>query len=308
MTNGGLQLNEDSPNVENDGRGWSIAAASAVGTSHVKDGKGCDDSYCFANDGPTLVAAVGDGAGSRSGTSALGSHVACKAAVEAALRDPRLSQLESLDEVAVADTILAVYTAALQAVESTAASASLPIGDLATTLTIAVMYGDVGVFAQLGDGIVVVRDAQGVRSLIAEEKSEYANETTFLTSSAALERNLRVARCFSANAFALSTDGLRYKALELPGGTPYVPLFEGLWAHLEKQPITEHELAGSLAAIEDDQTGDDKTLVIAMYRSSTSQEAHATLPTSARLDPLAVREASWLDMLAPAVANGPIKS
>ena len=63
------------------GQTWRIAAASAVGTSHIKSGMPCQDSFlCSVVDSATeasvLIAIVADGAGSAA-RSDVGAHLSC---------------------------------------------------------------------------------------------------------------------------------------------------------------------------------------------------------------------------------------
>lgn len=240
---------------------WSVAAASVAGNSHTAVGRGSDDAYSYAlvDGGTGLVAAVADGAGSKTGTSAWGSFTACQVVAERAAE-----LVASLRTKTEAETALReLFGAVLAAIEEQAQRMNLVPSDLSTTLAVAVLDPSAGVFAQVGDGIVVC-DLAGEPSVrIAEDKGEYANETAFVTSSDALERHLRIDyRDGGTDRFALSTDGLRYKLLNIhDGGTAFVPFFTSLWDKLGTAEIPEGSLAAFLAKL-DDQTGDDKTLIV----------------------------------------------
>lgn len=240
---------------------WSVAAASVAGNSHTAIGRGSDDAYSYAlvDGGTGLVAAVADGAGSKTGTSAWGSFTACQVVAERAAE-----LVASLRTKIEAETALReLFGAVLAAIEEQAQGMNLVPSDLSTTLAVAVLDPSAGAFAQVGDGIVVC-DLAGEPSVrIAEDKGEYANETAFVTSSDALERHLRIDyRDGGTDRFALSTDGLRYKLLNIhDGGTAFVPFFASLWDKLGTAEIPEDSLAAFLAKL-DDQTGDDKTLIV----------------------------------------------
>lgn len=242
-------------------RTWRVSAASVAGTSHVDSGRGCDDAFAFAiaPDGRGVVIAVADGAGSRSGTSALGSFAACREIV--ANVDALLAAATS--EAAAEPVLRQCFASALAAVQSYAVENGLQARDLATTLAVAVLTPTSTAVAQVGDGIVVCEVGAQAESLVPEEKGEYANETVFLTSHGALDEHLRVRFLDEPVArVALSTDGLRYKILRLQhGGVPFAPFFAAIWRATAQGALLPDALAGWLRGL-DDQTGDDKTLVV----------------------------------------------
>ena len=65
---------------------WVACGASVTGTDHQRRGLGCDDAYSFGVVGDFVVAAVADGAGSVTGTSAWGAHAACRSVLDDALQ------------------------------------------------------------------------------------------------------------------------------------------------------------------------------------------------------------------------------
>lgn len=239
---------------------WRVTAASVPGTSHIDSGRGCDDAFAYvvAPDGRGVVIAVADGAGSRSGTSALGSFAACRAVVAEA----SALLVAAGSEASAEPALRRCFATARAAVESYAGQHGLQVRDLATTLAVAVLTPGGAVVAQVGDGIVVCEVDAQAESLVPEEKGEYANETVFLTASDALEEHLRVRFLETSIArFALSTDGLRYKILRLQdGGVPFDPFFDAIWQAVAGGSLPPAALSEWLASL-DDQTGDDKTLV-----------------------------------------------
>lgn len=60
-------------------REWAVCGASVAGSEHLRRSLGCDDAFSYGHVGDFIVAAVADGAGSVSGTSAWGSYIACQA-------------------------------------------------------------------------------------------------------------------------------------------------------------------------------------------------------------------------------------
>jgi hypothetical protein len=251
------------------------------GNSHIDSGRGSDDAYAYAlaPDGRGVVIAVADGAGSRSGTSALGAFAACRAV----LADASALLTAAYSEVSAESALRQSFAAARAAVESYADEHGLQARDLATTLAVAVLTPNAAVVAQVGDGVIVCEIDGQMASLVPEEKGEYANETVFLTAKNALQEHLRI-RFFDKPIarVALSTDGLRYKILRLQdGGVPFEPFFAAVWQAVADASLHPSALADWLRAL-DDQTGDDKTLVVgalveAPFRNSTLPATMASL-------------------------------
>lgn len=241
---------------------WSVVGSSVAGTTHIAKQIGCDDAFAYALvDDDVVVAAVADGAGSYSGTSALGAFVACQTIAAAATEEGFGRRFKVSDSARLVALVRELFTDAFTAIEKAAASQKLNIKALSTTLSIAIVSPSLSAFAQLGDGVVVVSDTESMSCLIPEPKGEYANETNFLTSKKAIAENLRIQLVSGVTAFALSTDGLRYKILELSSGEPYMPFFDAIWSQLESRTVPGSSLSRFLSGLLDDQTGDDKTLV-----------------------------------------------
>jgi len=68
-----------------------------------------------------------------------------------------------------------------------------------------------------------------------------------------------------ATAFALSTDGMAYKITDIVTGKPFEPFFKGVWERV-RSGAAASDFAALLRGIEDYQTGDDKTMVLATSR------------------------------------------
>jgi Protein phosphatase 2C len=234
---------------------WRVIGGSVAGTLHVDRGLGCDDAHGWrVLDGAVLLA-VADGAGSRTGTSAIGAHVAVTAV---------LDHLERHPDATMPD----VFSAARAALDDEATALGLGVDRLATTLAVAVLTPERTVVGQVGDGVLVVdgadNDGAGAIAAIAiADRFEYANEVVFLTADQALD-HLKVFAGGPSRGIALSTDGLRYKILDdLHDGLPFVPFFEESWRYARGANASSEAIVRFLDDIED-QTGDDKTLVLAV--------------------------------------------
>jgi len=264
---GGRRLTASPPVAAPSRHGWSVVGASVAGTAHVAKGIGSDDAFFYTFVAPDIiVAAVADGAGSRSGTSAFGSFAACEAIRDAAADPALVERVRGADADELSAIAVALFRAALAAIEAAAAGRELTPSALATTLTVGVVTPELSVFGQVGDGIVVIECDGVTRQIIPEIKGEYANETQFLTAGA-LRKELRIEVRQGVGAFALSTDGLRYKILRLSAKAPFEPFFDSLWGQLSSKVVSGSGLAAMLDGIVDDQTGDDKTLIIGSLAS-----------------------------------------
>lgn len=242
---------------------WRTLAASVTGNDHIKVGQGCDDAHALEVFGDGLViAAVADGAGSYSGTSAWGSFTACREAVRslAAQFDAESCRATPVEELV--DALRKAVRQATAAVTNCAEEMQLPPVYLSTTLTLLIHSGDRAACAQVGDGIIVLGTEEGPEWVLAEEKDGYANVTTFLRDDLEPD-DVQVIVRSGVDAWALSTDGLRYKVCDLAQRTPYAPFFEKLWHDLGTRDVADRQFADLLEKIPDDQTGDDKTMVVA---------------------------------------------
>lgn len=232
---------------------------------HVRKGLGCDDAFGYAVTGDFIVAAVADGAGSVSGTSAWGSYAAC----QSILRDASDPGFIKDFRTGTADRGQALmrwlFDGAVERVSAQAQVLGLDISLLSTTLAVVVADHNLAVFGQIGDGIMASESAGRVTTLLIEPKDEYANTTWFLQSERAFDESFRTTTQTGVTAFALSTDGMSYKITNISTGEAYEPFFRGSWEHV-RNGASAANFEALLGGIEDDQTGDDKTMVLAAVR------------------------------------------
>jgi hypothetical protein len=244
---------------------WAVCGASVTGSEHQRRGLGCDDAYCYGVAEDFVVAAVADGAGSVSGTSAWGSHVACQSVLVNAMRARFVSEFQSSSPDEASALLRTLFDRATDHVTAQAQAFGLPVARLSTTLCIALADRDRVVFGQIGDGIIAVESHGRIETLLTEAKDEYANATWFLQSDNAFEESYRTATRHEVSSFALSTDGMSYKISNVATGEPYEPFFRGSWQHV-RDGVNSANFTSLLRSIEDDQTGDDKTMVLATLR------------------------------------------
>ncbi len=240
---------------------WRVCAASVVGREHRRRGLSCDDAFSFGVVEDFVVAAVADGAGSVTGTSAWGAHIACQVVLDVASQPEFIDTYRKGGPQEVKGLMSGLFESALQGVTRQAASMTLEPDFLATTLCVGVADSRHAVFGQIGDGVVVAERHGRIETLLIEQKFGYANTTTFLQSEGALEHHLRISQRSGVQAFGLSTDGMAYKITDIASGQAYEPFFRDSWQHVRAGASAE-KLGDLLRGIEDDQTGDDKTMVL----------------------------------------------
>ena len=242
---------------------WRLLGGSATGSLHRRQGRGCDDAFGWHVGDDVVIAATADGAGSRPGTSAFGAFTAVQAVVAAGAERPEVRDVGQL------------FQAALSAVEEAAHGLGVAPDLLATTLSVVVIAGARVAIGQVGDGIAVHGAGDVVEAVAVGERSEHVNETVFLTTPGALSEHLRAfsTAADAVDALALTTDGLRYQVLDDVRATrPFAPFFQAAWDYARRSDATTEDVIAFLDEVED-QSGDDKTLVLAVRDPSGTAPA-----------------------------------
>ena len=197
-----------------------------------------------------LTAAVADGAGSAI-LAEVGASLAAQAAV-AAVRDASADGQTQVSEEDWPSILAGALEAARAAVESEADRREVPSRDLACTLIVLVAMPKIAAAAHIGDGAAVVADDAGnLVPITLPQNGEYANETTFLTSPAALERASVTLWRGTATRVAAFSDGLQRLSLRLPAGTPHAPFFSPLFRFIAEMPdeaVAQAQLAAFLGS------------------------------------------------------------
>ena len=134
-------------------------------------------------------------------------------------------------------------------------------------------------FAQIGDGAIVISSCETYETVFHPQSGEYLNTTNFLTD-VDFEKKLEI-RVVNARVsdVALFTDGLERLALRMSDCTPHEPFFRPMFDSLRtadnaddlREPL--HQFLNSDPVNE--RTDDDKTLVLATRRSA-GQDRNAT--------------------------------
>ena len=262
------------------GRRWHVVATSAAGSSHIRTGTPCQDSYSVGKDAPdgVLIAAVADGAGSAR-LSDVGSRIAARTATRTAAELLRLHASPRC-EAALEEVLSDAFAAASESLIDEARQREISVRDLATTLLIAICTPDLTATAQIGDGAIVARlldssdtlgddDARDFTLFSPPQRGEFANQTNFITADdweSVLDVRTRRA---SVSHLAMFTDGVQLLALDsasdnAPHDRFFEPMFD--WAgNQEDEEAAANNLSAFLTSPRvTGRTDDDMTLLLAI--------------------------------------------
>jgi hypothetical protein len=245
---------------------WRHIAQSLQGPSHVKDGTPCQDSHRVRIHGEglksTLVACVGDGAGSAK-HSAIGSAIACDTILDHATR---FLEAHSLADLKLDDVLLWCDDFRSR-IKLEAEQAESTPRDFATTLCAAIINSDVAVFFQIGDGAIIIGNGSIYGIVFWPQSGEYANATNFLTGDDYQQKLEFVSTTCRFNKLAVMTDGLERLALKFDVQVPHTPFFDPLFRALASTSDLPGLNDGLRSFLGSDsihnRTDDDKTLVLA---------------------------------------------
>ncbi len=244
---------------------WTVVGSSVAGSSHAARGVACQDAFAHHETDGVVVIAVADGAGSKAK-----SDVGARIAVERAV-----AHLAARGKAALDSSLAGAAEAALQAIKEEAASAGAEVSDYAATLLLAVAAADRARVFQIGDGAIVACAAVQNPILVNGEtpyhftwppRGTYANETTFLTSPAALATAQEAVWPGPIEGIAVITDGLQRVALDFAKARPFDKFFLPLFAFATYAPadMANEKLVEFLGSPKvRKKTDDDVTLVLA---------------------------------------------
>jgi hypothetical protein len=246
---------------------WKVLGGSVVGRAHATKSLPCQDASGWHSGENCTCLVIADGAGSRSH-----SEKGAQTAVAA-----MLGWAASLTEVPQLEHVRDAFALARAAVETEAGAAELPAEDFACTLATVLICQDAFYFVQVGDSLAFVRRLDGsIFTVEPPGRSEYINETTFLTSDE-WDQALRLSELPGGDveSVAVSTDGLQFEILsDVQASLPYVPFFDDAFAWAETDSAQTDGLMAFIDQL-DDQSGDDKTLLLAV-RTECSEDQSAT--------------------------------
>jgi len=244
--------------------GWVTLVESVAGTSHHRTNTPCQDaSQCrqFGGTDGWLAAIVADGAGSAS-RAEVGAALTCAVFADRIEATP--------DAFCNREGMIGLFTDVHQALVEEADRLGVSPRELACTALVAVIGPATAVFAQLGDGVMVVSDGSACRTVFWPEPAEYANATDFLTDEHFADALQFVVIDEPIPEVALLTDGLQRLALNFTTCEAHAPFFRPLFDRL-RTAADPAELAAPFRAFLDsprvnERTDDDKTLFLAVRR------------------------------------------
>jgi hypothetical protein len=217
--------------------------------------------------GQVLIAVVSDGAGSAA-EGARGATYICNELL-GQVQDtlPHLASLPT-----TADWLKDCVASVREGILAEAKRLGLPPRELAATLLCAVLAEQWSTFAQVGDGAIVTPEA-GTDSwawLFWPQRGEYANTTSFLTDSTAMQMLQVDTLPHAQHEVAVFTDGLQHLLLDYERQTVYSPFFQRMLRpiRLSTADGEDRELSAELAKylnlpIVTSRAEDDLTLVMA---------------------------------------------
>jgi hypothetical protein len=254
---------------------WRVASACEIGTSHLGSGTPCQDkaehSIIRTSQGPVLVAAVCDGAGSAA-HSEIGAWLASTTFVE--LVEVYFENGKQLVDIN-RDIVVGWVRQTAERLSARAHEDGNAVRDYSCTLITAIVGSDAAVFAQIGDGAIVVShgEADGWNWVFWPQHGEYANQTVFVLSANATETLQFDFARRRIDEFAIFSDGI--ERLVLHGASKavndsffnqmFVPVRASTSRGLDQKLSDKlKEYLGSAPV--NARTNDDKTLLMATRR------------------------------------------
>lgn len=252
---------------------WKAVARSEIGTSHQKQGIGCQDYGNYRIFDDVIVGAVADGAGSAK-HSDFGANLAVETVLKCFANINESPQKQAFFQPLCKEEAQQVFAKIVKQVitelQKQADEKDYSINDLACTLLVFLATPDWVAAMQIGDGFIVMRSEDSEYQLLFQpDKGEFANETTFITSTNAL-KEMQVKVINEKQEFiCASTDGLEKVAIRLSDWEPFSPFFKPLEEYLH-EPVNREEEDKYLTEFLNSErlnsrTDDDKTLLLCLF-------------------------------------------
>jgi len=258
---------------------WKLLFQSVRGPAHERAGRPCQDSCLVrlhrSRDGHVLVMACADGAESARHAGA-GARVACHGIVRIILDDLH----EGLPVAHVDRDTARSWVRCLQPYLMEEARAHLAgVEQLACTLLLAVVGDEAAAFAQVGDGAILVREADTFRPVFWPQTGGPASETCFVTDPGCEQQLAFELRPRRVDEVAMLTGGLQRLALSFAERSAHQPFFEPLFRKLRdaspggRLPVALREFLSSAAV--SGRSDDDKTLLLAARPAAHAEKNSA---------------------------------
>lgn len=261
--------------------------ASSIGTSHLASSQPCQDSHRGAilkdADGrDVLLLVASDGAGSAS-VADVGAALTCR--IFAKLVEEFLAgggEVEHIGRPLVERWIAGIVSH----LAHQASQEGLALQDYACTLLAAIMSDDVAMFAQIGDGAIVVSSKVGVWDYVFwPQHGEFANSTNFVTSENSYNALEFAVRDAAIEEIAVFTDGIESLVLRKADKVVHAPFFDSMFKSVRRSraPGRDEALCRELEKYLAsqpiiDRTHDDKTLMLATRRRAAPGASWEEVP------------------------------
>lgn len=211
---------------------WRVTGVSVQGVSHARANLPCQDALAWSSaNGPMLLAAVADGAGS-----ARLAEVGASLAVRTGLKHLEAAAAGSLAPSRLESLLRSAFQQARDALAAESIRSKCELRDLACTLMLLAATPDHAAALQIGDGAALIAGPNGLRSLTRPPAAEYLNETLFLTIESALDHAQFASVSGPISRVAMFTDGLQMLALKMPEATPHERFFDPLFHFVAGEP------------------------------------------------------------------------
>lgn len=252
---------------------WSYICSSVIGSKHSEVGLPCQDaSDCKLvrqeDAGEILIAVVSDGAGSAQYAQA-GSATACASFIYQ-IRGS-LDETGNLSFLTV-DFVKEWIITLQSEIKRIAAQNESSAREYACTFVAAIIGNEQSVFAQIGDGGIVILETETndtYQTVFWPQQGEFAGQTNFLTDKNATAKLMFKRISQNTQEVAVFTDGMQSLVLNEENQTAHSPFFRPIFAALRKAE------AGCAVALQNgmgeylwsprvtERTDDDKTLIFA---------------------------------------------
>lgn len=233
------------PRMTNPFDSWQILGASVTGFSHKARNQPGQDrflekTWCFDDHQAVTVVVCADGAGSAARSWA-GAWVACQSVMRSMhgyMISPKRRNLLISMEFQADSFFAGLFGTARRRLEQWAQRLGTTSLSLSTTLNVAILTANGALLAQLGDGLIgyQFKDFPEKWHVVENEQaSEFAGETTFLTSTQWLE-HLRVKALHEPlRRVVVSTDGLLPIIFHAQSSQIHSPFLDPLFEFVQKQ-------------------------------------------------------------------------
>ena len=261
---------------------WQAVACSAIGTKHIKKGTPCQDSVCHEIiSEQIIIGAVSDGMGSAR-RSEVGSDLAVKTALSQ-MKSMSCLQNQPKNDEEVREIFRSVLGKVIATLKKEAENGGYSVEELDCTLLAFIATPKWLAAMQVGDGLIVVRPRGGIYELLfMPDKGEYANVTTPVTASNAVQEMQVCLKSGGYEFICAATDGIENISLvRQEGWKPFERFFKPLEEQIMLSANTPtqkekeiHDFLNSEAV--NQKTDDDKTLLLCVYNNFANSQNSVT--------------------------------